>query len=126
MNSLILFVRGKNWQPDTWVTLAGGSKTESGQFVLENSSSWLSVYKYDEAFDDYDEAEENLVRELIQDPIPYLIEWRGDELLEKLISNIPADKDVIVDNDHGLICSVSKLKGLSVRDWVCERALSSS
>lgn len=123
MNSLVLFVQESGWKPETWILLVGGARSETGQFVVENASSWLSVYKYDETFDDYDATEEQSVRAVMQDPIPYLIEWRGDELLEKFIENIPVDEEVIVDNDHGLICCVSKLKGLAVRDWVCERAL---
>ena len=123
MNSLVFFTRRKGWKPEIWTTLMGGKVTESGQFVVETSDSWLSVYKYDEVFDDYDESEEQLIRSVIQDPVPYLIEWRGDELLGKFIDNFPIDEEAVIDNDHGLICSISELKGKSIRDWLRKRTV---
>ena len=117
-----MFFAGKNeWKPETWVTLMGGTKSQSGQFVVEISDSWIRIFRYDEVFDDYDESEERLVRSLVQDPVPYLIEWRGDELLGKFIEDFPIGEDAVVDNDHGLICNFSELRGKSTSDWLRER-----
>lgn len=121
MNSLVFFARKKEWKPEAWVTLMGGTTSESGQFVVEILDSWISIYKYDEVFDDYDESEEQLVRSLIQDPVPYIIEWRGDEMLRKFIEDFPINEDAVIDNDHGLICNISELRGKSTRDWLRER-----
>ena len=123
MNSIVFFTNKNEWKPEAWVTVMGGTISETGQFIVEALDSWISIYKYDDVFNDYDEDEEQLVRSFIHDPIPYLVEWRGDELLQKFIDDFPFDKHAVIDNDHGLICNISELKGKPASDWVFERKL---
>lgn len=123
MNSIVLFAQNDSWQPDGWVKSMGGTKSDSGQFVVETSFSWISFCRYAEVFGDYDDDEEQIVRSLIPKPTGYLIEWRGDDLLEKFIEEFPANKRAVIDNDHGLICSILKVKGLPVSHWFLEGKL---
>ncbi len=104
-----------------WMFLMEMGVSDRGQFVVETSNSWISVYRYDEVFNDYDKDEEQLVRSLVHNPVPYLIEWRGDELLKKFIEDFPLNNNAVIDNDHGIICNISKLKGKPVSDWVREK-----
>jgi len=123
MNSIVLFAQTDGWQPDGWVKSMGGTKSDSGQFVVETSCSWISFCRYDDVFSDYDDDEEQIVRSLIQEPTGYLIEWRGDDLLEKFIEDFASNTKAVIDNDHGLICYISKVKGLPVSHWFREKKL---
>lgn len=118
MNSIVLFSSENEWEPETWMTLMKGYISDEGQFIVETSDSWISIIRYDEVLDDYEEDEKELVRNLIRDPIPYLIEWRGDELLKQFVDKFPLNSGGVIDNDHGLICNISELKEKSVNDWL--------
>ncbi len=123
MNSIVLFVKPEEWSPKTWMHTLSYAIVNSDQYVVETATSWLSIRSCNEIFDDYDVHEEEQVRLLIQCPQPYLIEWRGEELLQKFIDDFPSGKVAVIDNDHGLICAISKVKGRPISKWIREKKM---
>lgn len=116
MNTMILFLKG-DWTPETWVTSQGGQIGTDGVAVLERTEGWLSVSKYDDMADEYDDDDMALVFELINQPKPFLVGWRGDHLVDELLAAVPDDCDAVVDNDHGLIRRISRLGGKPFSSW---------
>jgi len=124
MNTIILFCeRKQDWTPINWIQKKSGSKTEYGNYVIENDVAWLSVSKTVDEFKDYDEFEKETVLSLISNPEAYLIEWRGKDLIKQFVDEFPSGTDAVVDNDHGLICSIGEVKGLPIESWVSSQRL---
>jgi hypothetical protein len=124
VNTLILFLDGeRDWSPERWVVQRGGKKGAHGQMVVEMPEAWLSLLRHDDVLNDYDEEERQAVLRLLDDPIPYLVEWRGDQMVEELLAAIPPGKGAVVDNDHGLICLLSRLQGLPLWSWLRAKEL---
>lgn len=119
MNTVILFVENSyDWSPEKWITENGGKKTDYGRVVIEESNAWLIVDRYNQFVGDYDEDEKQYVSNLLKNPIGYIIEWKGESLLEKFITNVPSESKAVIDNDHGLICLVEDIKSLPLTSWI--------
>lgn len=118
MNTMIMHVdRACEWQPVLWILAIGGSEIETGQVVIELNSEWISVLPYDEVIYSYDEAELQLLKSIIKDFNSYIIEWKGDVLVQRLVDAAPIGGLVVIDNDHGIICLVDGIKKIPIKDW---------
>jgi hypothetical protein len=119
MNTLVLHISRENgWSPEDWLLSTGGSRGMADQVVLETETGWLAVGKCDEVMHDYEDSELQVLESLIRDPVPYLVEWRGNHLVQQLVDAIPLGCSAAIDNDHGLICLVDRVKNLPVTSWI--------
>lgn len=116
MNTLILFLDDE----DADWTLEGWWKQSNVHhaFELSDTKSYISFDKDEDTFSDYNEEEEKFIREFIKKPVCYVVTWRGDQLINDFVKFFPDDKIAIVDNDYGMICELSKLKGHPVQKWI--------
>ena len=118
MNTLILWLESDDtWSPEGWALSHGGKPTEMGQVTIENPSGWFSVMRDDCLIEDYGDAERDVLSSLLMHPISFLLEWRGSELLQLFIKEIPSDSGAILDNDHGLIVLAQHVKALPIDSW---------
>ncbi|WP_020558926.1 hypothetical protein [Thiofilum flexile] len=122
MNSIVIFFE-KESHLKSWSSLVNQYITEDGRFVIETSNGWLSIYQPNDIWRDYDEDELLVVKSLILEPIPYLIEWRDNSLLQEFIDNFPTDSHAVIDNDHGLICKISDIKDTPISRWLDAKQL---
>ena len=119
MNTLVLLVeRGSAWSPETWATEHGGERGVGGQIIIERESEWLSVLRDERVLDDFDEEERSRLVELVTEPTTYLVEWKGSELVEKLLRSVPPETRAAIDNDHGLLVPVHEIADKPVDSWV--------
>lgn len=119
MNTLILLLdRASTWSPEAWACQQGGERGDDGQIMLELSPGWLSVLHDSRVLDDYDVDECNVLATLLTDPVPFVIEWKGGHLLKALIQAVPPEASAVVDNDHGVIAPVRKIRDLPIESWV--------
>lgn len=119
MNSLILLTsHACRWSPENWAIDHGGKSGADGQVVVELPTGWLSVLCEDRIWIDYEEGEQAAIRSILGKPALFLIEWKGDHLLRKLLQSIPADERVLVDNDHGLIVPTQAVNDLEIGSWI--------
>lgn len=119
MNTLILHIARKyGWSPEDWLLSLGGSRGMAGQMVLETETGWLALLRCDEVMHEYEDAEHQVLESLIRDPSPYSVEWRGDHLVQQLIDAVPLGCNAAIDNDHGVICSVDRVKNLPATSWI--------
>jgi hypothetical protein len=119
MNSILLHIgRSSVWSPEAALLAHGATRSKSGQVMLESEDGWLSVTRDDDALNDYEDDDREVLDSLILNPVTYLIEWRGARPLHQFISLVPRGGDVVVDNDHGLICSVDQIREIPIASWV--------
>ncbi|WP_146749303.1 hypothetical protein [Paracidovorax anthurii] len=125
MNSIVLMIeRESAWSPDGWVQAAGGKHLGNGQVTIEQEAEWLSVTRYDQVLDDFDDTERARLLELVNEPLAYLVEWKGCTLLSHLLRSIPSGVRAAVDNDHGLLVPVFQVAGEPLDSWVRAASLS--
>jgi hypothetical protein len=118
MNSLILHVsRSCDWLPQQYLLIRGGSKVAASQVVLETNQCWISVLQDDKLMSEYEATERRILDLLIHDPVCYLVEWRGELLMQHFVYAIPPDIGAVIDNDHGLICYVNQIREIPLANW---------
>lgn len=119
MNTVLILKEKDNlWVPEDWFTSQGGICLENGQITLEVDDSWVSIIRANEVISDFDGHEKSLIFDELDEPEIYLIEWRGNELLQSFINSLPTNVKILVDNDHGLICDVCFIKNYPVSEWL--------
>ncbi|MBL8296834.1 MAG: hypothetical protein JNN30_00670 [Rhodanobacteraceae bacterium] len=119
MNTIVLLIdREDAWSPETWAKAAGGKLVGDRQITIDQESDWLSIVRDDQVLNDFDEEERDRLGELVGEPIVYLIEWKGGELVEHLLRSIPPATRAAVDNDHGLLVLVHQLVGKLIGSWI--------
>ena len=124
MNTLILLIDGNAvWSPEHWVLGRGGVVATTGQAVVEDDSGWLSVFRDDTVLQDYEASELDVVSTLVSHPLLFLIQWRGNRLVEELLRAVPAECTVVVDNDHGVLAPVERVRDHPLDTWMRARTL---
>ncbi|WP_156087504.1 hypothetical protein [Lysobacter sp. Root667] len=119
MNTIIFFQSlGRDWSPEYWAVSHGASQGEYGEFVVESFGGWISVSRDPNVLDDYESDEAAVVRKAIPTFEAYVIEWRGGGLIDDLLSSIPAEHFALIDNDHGLVVSIDRVRGLPLDSWI--------
>ncbi len=119
MNSLVLHVSHScDWLPQQYLLIRGGSNVGTSQFVLEANHCWISVLQDKKLISEYDDTERRILDLLIDNPVCYLVEWRGELLMRHFIRAIPPDIGAVIDNDHGLICYVNQIRDAPLSNWV--------
>ena len=119
MNTLVLLLRREStWSPETWASQQGGERGDGGQVMIERPSGWLSVLRDDRVLDDYDVDERAALAAMLTEPVPFLVEWRGADLLKALLRAVPQETDAVVDNDHGVLVPIREIHDLPIESWV--------
>ena len=125
MNTIVLLVdRQSAWSPEAWAEQAGGKRTGVAQIMVEQAGgSWLSIVRDDAVLGDFNAIERSRLAELVADPVAYLVEWRGDGLVELLVRSVMAairagGTRAAIDNDHGLLVPVHVVAGEPLESWV--------
>lgn len=119
MNTLVLLLsRGSTWSPEHWASQHGGARGVGGQVMIESPSGWLSVLRDDRVLDDYDDEERVALSTMLREPVPFLVEWKGPDLLEALLQAVPRESDAVVDNDHGVLAPIQAIHGLPIEKWI--------
>jgi hypothetical protein len=93
---------------------------ESGdRLVIQNGDDWLAVNSDPLLVDYYDEVEIKFIYSAITHPKFLRVEGRGGPLLNWMIMGISSSDQLLVDNDHGLISDIDKIRDLvrSGIDW---------
>lgn len=123
MNTLILLVESESsWSPLVWALEQGGESAEDGRVVIEGRLGWLSIEPDQSVLDDFDDDERADAVAALVDPSLFVIEWRGDVLIENFVRAVPSDSRVFVDNEHGVFAPVTILKNIPFASWA--RAIS--
>ncbi|WP_271584190.1 hypothetical protein [Bradyrhizobium sp. CCBAU 45389] len=118
MNTIILIVeRDGVWSPEVWASEHGGRCGIGNQLVIERDGQWLSIVRDDRVLDDFDQAERSRLNDLVVVPATYLLEWRGDMLVECLLQSVPPNLRAAIDNDHGLLLPLQELADKPIRLW---------
>lgn len=124
MNAIVMHIaREGPWSPVLALIFMGGKAIEAGAAMSAGDSSWLSVRESHSVIHDYDEEDLKKLRSLVGDAKSYLVEWRGDEILQNFISSIGPKQYVLIDNDHGLMASLADVFDLPVEQWVRQSRL---
>ncbi|WP_313914728.1 hypothetical protein [Tahibacter sp.] len=123
MNTLILLVESESsWSPLVWALEQGGESAEDGRIVIEGRLGWLSIEPDQSVLDDFDDDERADAVAALVDPSLFVIEWRGDVLIETFVRAVPSDSRVFVDNEHGVFAPVTVLRNIPFASWA--RAIS--
>jgi hypothetical protein len=118
MNTFLLLVaNGSAWSPEAWATERGGARSLNGQVTIERNANWLSVIHDETALDDFDEEDLSRISAMVGKPATYLVEWRGNTLVEDLLRSIPPNTRAVIDNDHGLLVSIEEIAGRPIDSW---------
>lgn len=119
MNTLVLLVAKEcAWSPEVWAIEGGGQRAADGQIMIERGPEWLSIARDERVLDDFDDEERLRVAALVGEATTYLVEWRGNVLVETFLRSIPPGTRAAIDNDHGLLVPVSEVAGEPVETWV--------
>lgn len=119
MNSIVLILdQNCKWNPKDILAESDGSEIEFNKFICSEGQGWISSFEEPELINDFDAEELLKVASIISDPKFYLIEWKGDEILQKFINDIPKNILAIIDNDHGGVYRATDLIGRPVSEWL--------
>lgn len=119
MNTLIFYIdRHSTWSPQDWIVSLGGGNVFNNQFTLEFDGELISVIPSAQVICELEEEELMRLHEIVAEPNAFIVEWRGDGLIEKFLESIPNATSVAVDNDHGLIVSVHDVRGMPLNSWI--------
>lgn len=122
MNTLILYIdRHSEWMPQNWIISLGGGNVCENQFNLEIGGELISVIPSVQVLSDLEEEELLKLHKIVAEPNAFIIEWRGNGLIEKFLESIPNNASVAVDNDHGLMVSVRDVLGKPLNSWIYSR-----
>jgi hypothetical protein len=86
--------------------------------MIEGPSGWLSVLCDDSVLNDYDVDERAALATMLAEPVPFLVEWKGADLLKALVQAVPEEIGAVVDNDHGVMVPVREVRDLPIESWV--------
>jgi hypothetical protein len=102
-----------------FVDLAG---RQTDRLLAEDGDRWLAARRCDALRDEYDELEMDIILPSFPDPSFVVVEGRGFKLLNQMFLAADDALDVLVDNDHGLICPVAEVKRriMDGRIWIYE------
>lgn len=108
MNTVILIKsKDENWDPINYLKRNGGNLiTEFNQYNLFVGDAWISIIEDDSVYFEFDDDEMHKVKSIIKNPVFYIIEWKGDEILESFMAHIPNETTALVDDDHGSILMI--------------------
>ena len=120
MNTIVLLVdRTSGWSPEYWAEKIGGKRACGAQVMIERAGGcWLSIIRNDDVLDDFDEMERIRLDELVSEPVAYLVEWKGDDLVELMLRSVLPSTRAAIDNDHGLLVSVHQVAKEPIESWV--------
>lgn len=119
MNSIVLIVdKNCKWDPKDVLKESERSENEFNKFIYSEGEGWISSFEEPELINDFDAEELLKVANIISNPKFYLIEWKGDEILQKFINDIPGNILAIIDNDHGGVYRAIDLIGRPVSEWL--------
>lgn len=119
MNTLVLLLsRDSEWTPEIWAYERGGKLGVGGQVMIEGQSAWLSVCRDEDVLNEYAVEERAAVLTTLTDPVPFVIEWKGVDLLSALLQAVPPDTRAVVDNDHGLLVPIRTITSLRLDSWL--------
>jgi hypothetical protein len=95
---------------------------EDERLLVEDGDHWLAARRCDALRNEYDELEMDLILPLFPDPSFVVVEGRGLKLLNQMFLAAEDSLDVLVDNDHGLICPIAEIKRRIADDriWIYE------
>lgn len=102
-----------------FVDLAG---RQNDRLLAEDGDHWIAARRCDALRDEYDELEMDIILSLFPDPSFVVVEGRGLKLLNQVFLAADDTLDVLVDNDHGLICPVAEIRRRITegRIWIYE------
>lgn len=124
MNSLILLIENEcSWSPIVWASERGGESTEDGRIVIEGRLGWIAIHHDQSVLDDFDDEEKAEAVAALADPVIFVVEWRGDALLESFVKAVPPGCRAFVDNDHGVFAPVALLQNTPIAAWARAVAL---
>lgn len=125
MNTIVLLLeRDSVWSPEEWAEKVGGQRVNGVQIMIERAEDcWLSIVRNDEVLDDFDEVERARLDELVSEPVAYLVEWNGGDLVELMLRSVLPGTRAAIDNDHGLLASVHQVAGEPLESWVKAKSL---
>lgn len=118
MNTLILLVENESsWSPIVWASERGGESTEEGRIVIEGRHGWLAIHHDPSVLDDFDDEEKAEAVAALVDPVIFVVEWRGDVLVETFVKAVPPGCRAFVDNDHGAFAPITLLQNTPFAAW---------
>ena len=123
MNAVILWIEGGAWSPDSWFVEKHGKKSADGRIIVDRVYEWISIDHSDNIFNYYEQAEIDGISSNLVDARPCMIQWRGTSIADEFFGSIPDGISAIIDNDHGLVCHVDRVKKLSVDFWAYRKEL---
>lgn len=119
MNTFILVIDSDyGWSPQSWILGHGGANMPNGQTTLERQQEWFSVLHDENPLTDFEDSEKEFLSRHIVNPASFLVEWKGNALIEEFLSAIPSECIAFIDNDHGLITSVKSIRDLPIDSWI--------
>ncbi|HSX60589.1 MAG TPA: hypothetical protein VLF18_10350 [Tahibacter sp.] len=124
MNTLILLAETeRSWSPVVWAVERGAESTEDGRTILDERDGWLSIRPDQSLLDDFGDDEKADALGGIADPSLFVVEWRGDWLIETFVDAVPPECRAFVDNDHGVFVPVTLLQNVPRAAWARVAAL---
>jgi hypothetical protein len=98
--------------------------SSSEELVVESPSGWFSLALDENVLGELAPDEYRSIRQRIQAPAFWQLQFSTARMAEIVISRLPETPTILVDNDHGLVTTVSDIrKRISQgRPWISEPA----
>lgn len=119
MQTLIVLVDPNGeWSPQDTVVALGGTPLDDGRFALGRGLQHLWIGRDDSVLEHFDADERRVFEAQLPSPAVWVVEWRGETLLDDLLHAMPADALAFVDNDNGFVVPLQAVRGVPVATWV--------
>jgi hypothetical protein len=90
---------------------AGQVRTESGKrMIVEGDWGWFAFAIDEPPIDDFEASELHEVKSRISRPSFSLLEFRNTASAEIAILGLPSGREIVIDNDHGLIVPIEEIR----------------
>jgi hypothetical protein len=82
------------------------------RFTVEGDWGWFAVALDDELEDEFSEAEQTRIAQIITEPTYIQLEYSSSAAVDLAIKLMPTTAQTLIDNDHGMIRPIGEIRDL--------------
>jgi len=94
----------------SYIDIGKAYTTSQSRLVVEGDWGWFSISHDDTIINDFDDEERSAINFTLEDASFYLAEYSNLYSANMAIERMPVNTRQWIDNDHGLICPIDKIK----------------
>lgn len=97
--------------------------TSAARFVVEGSWGWYAIYLESDDTSEFEPVELEAIKRVFSEPSFAGLEFSDPSAAGRAILNLNTVRPLLVDNDHGMICSADEIERRirNSKEWIGSR-----